>query len=207
MSEPVKPDLRAARIAETEAKILRAAGELFLRDGYSATSLAAIADHALVGHRTVYSRFGNKATLLKRAVDDAFTGDTGREWFTTAGTAPTLVERITALAAGVRQMMDRAGDILSVALEAAAVEPELAAAAQAGRENTRQNIRQFLAGAADDGLLAPGTDLDWLTDTVALLVHAETYLLARKMIGWDLDGYQRWLTASLTALISGQPLP
>lgn len=212
MSDPVnrsaKPDLRAARVAETENRILRAATELFLQHGYTATTLAAVADHALVGARTVYVRFGTKAALLKRAVDVAFAGDTAtvdvrsRDWFTQARTASSAEQRISALADGTRQMMDRAGDILAVALQAAAVEPELAAASHAGRRATRDNIRLFWTQMADDGLLGPGHDLDWLTDTTTVLVHAETYLLARDMIGWTPDGYQQWLAATLTGLLA-----
>ncbi|WP_131735816.1 TetR/AcrR family transcriptional regulator [Actinomadura roseirufa] len=205
---PAKPDLRAARVAETEERILRAATELFVRDGYTATTLTAVAEHAQVGARTVYVRFGTKAALLKRAVDVAFAGDTTeidirhRDWYTRAGTAPTAAERIAALAGGTRQMMGRAGDILAVALQAAAVEPELAAASQAGRRATHDNIRAFWTKLAGDGLLPPGRDVDRLTDTAALLVHAETYLLARNMIGWTLDAYEDWLTRTLIELVT-----
>ncbi|MEV0194843.1 helix-turn-helix domain-containing protein [Nonomuraea sp. NPDC050691] len=208
MSDPVKRDLRAARVAETESRILGAAVELFLERGYAGTTLTAVAERAGVGHRTLYVRFGTKAALLKRAVDVAFAGDTepvdvrGRPWFTLALNAPTAAERIEALATGGRRMMERAGDILAVALEAGAVEPDLATAAQAAREATRENIRAFWSRMDDDGLLPPGLDLGWLTDTTTVLVHAETYLLARKMIGWDADGYERWLVTTLTRLLA-----
>ncbi|MEU5879653.1 helix-turn-helix domain-containing protein [Spirillospora sp. NPDC047279] len=213
MSERVKRDLRAARVAETEEKILAAATELFVRQGYAATTLAAVADHAGVGARTVYVRFGTKAALLKRAVDVALVGDTapvdvaGREWFEVARTAPSAGERVAAMAGGSREMMGRAGDILAVALEAAAIEPEIAAAAQAGREATRANVRMFWERMAADGLLPADRDLAWLTDTASLLVHAETYLLARQMIGWDVDAYERWLVTSLAGLLTvpGRP--
>jgi AcrR family transcriptional regulator len=208
MRSNVNHGLRAARVAETEGKILHAATELFLQHGYTGTTLTAVAHHAQVGARTVYVRFGTKAALLKRAVDVAFAGDTtpvdlrGRQWFTAARTAPTAQERIAALARGTRDMMARAGDILAVAIQAAVIEPELAAAAQAGRKATRENIGLFWSQLADDGLLLPDCDLDWLTNTSTLLVHAETYLLARGMIGWDPDGYERWLATSLTRLIT-----
>ncbi|MEU1199153.1 helix-turn-helix domain-containing protein [Streptomyces sp. NPDC005813] len=201
-----KTDLRAARVAETEEKILRAATDLFVRQGYTATTLAQVAEHAHVGARTVYVRFGTKAALLKRAVDVAFAGDTapvdvgGRPWSVLSRTAPTAAERIAALVSGARQMMERVGDILSVALQAAAVEPELAAAAHAGRLATRENLRLFWTRMASDGLLEPGRDLDWLTDTSTVLIHAETYLLARDMIGWDSVGHAEWLSTTLSRL-------
>jgi AcrR family transcriptional regulator len=207
MSDPVKRDLRAVRVAETETRLVRAATELFVRNGYTATTLQAVADHAGVAVRTVYVRFGTKAALLKRAVDVAFAGDTapvdvrGRDWFTLTLTAPTLAERIEAMADGARRMMDRAGDVLAVALEASAVEPELAEATQAGREATRDNMHLFWTRMSEDGLLPPGSDLDWLTDTATVLIHAETCLLARRMIGWTPDAYERWLCRTLLFLV------
>src|SRR6201987_610529 len=110
MRDDVK-GLRAARVADTEERILAAARALFLRDGYAATTLAAVADQARVGHRTVYVRFGTKAALLKRVVDVAVAGDTrpvdvvSRDWFQTALTAPTLEERIAASARGSAALM------------------------------------------------------------------------------------------------------
>jgi AcrR family transcriptional regulator len=43
MPDDVK-GLRAARVADTEERILAAARILFLRDGYAATTLAAVGD-------------------------------------------------------------------------------------------------------------------------------------------------------------------
>jgi AcrR family transcriptional regulator len=113
MRDDVK-GLRAARVADTEERILAAARSLFLRDGYAATTLAAVADAAGVGHRTVYVRFGTKAALLKRVVDVAVAGDTrpievtGRDWFQASLTASTLPARVQAYARGVADLMARA---------------------------------------------------------------------------------------------------
>ena len=102
-----------AQIAQTEQRIVAAATELFLADGYVATTLEAVAKRAQVGVRTVYLRFGTKAALFKRVVDVAIVGDTelvdvlGRDWMQAALTAPTAAERIAACAAAGRQIMER----------------------------------------------------------------------------------------------------
>ena len=105
------PPLRQAQIAHTEQRIIAAATELFLADGYVATTLEAVAKRARVGARTVYVRFGTKAALFKRVVDVAIVGDTqpvdvlGRDWMQAALTAPTAAERVAAGAAVGRQIM------------------------------------------------------------------------------------------------------
>src|SRR5260370_11342062 len=148
MTRAVRPaGLGAARVAENEERIVRAAHELFIRDGYRATTLTAVADAAGVAHRTVYVRFGTKAALLKRVVDVALVGDlapvdvVSREWYRTATTAPTLDARIDAFATGSAQLVGSAADVIAVARQAEPAEPLLAAAARAGRTATRDAIR------------------------------------------------------------------
>ena len=198
--------LRQAQIAQTEQRILAAATELFLADGYLATTLEAVARHAQVGARTVYVRFGTKAALFKRVIDVAIVGDTepvdvmGRGGMQTALTAPTAAERIAAGAVVGRQIMQRTGALFAVAQQAAAVEPRIAGFWQQGREQTRRNHAIFWTRMADDGLLGPAVDLTWLIDTTSILAAAETYLLITRMAGWDLDAYQDWLTTTWTRL-------
>jgi AcrR family transcriptional regulator len=212
MSGDVK-GLRAARVAETEERILAAARELFVRDGYAATTLTAVADAAGVGHRTVYVRFGTKAELLKRVVDVAIVGDTqdidvqGRDWYRAALAAPTIEERIELFADGSAALMARAGDVFAVAQQAEPVEPVIADAARAGRAATRDSLRHFFAQMRDDGLLPADADLDWLGDTGGVLAHANTYLLIRETLGWTTGQYRAWLRTSWQRLVTAAAAP
>jgi AcrR family transcriptional regulator len=202
------PSLRQAQVAHTEQRILAAATGLFLEGGYLATTLEAVARRAQVGARTVYLRFGTKAALFKRVIDVAIVGDTepvdvlGRDWMQAALTAPTAAERIAASAAASRQIMQRTGGLFAVAQQAAAVEPLIAGFWQQGREQTRHTFAVFWTRMAEDGLLAPGADLTWLTDTTSVLAAAETYLLITRTTGWDLDAYERWLIRTFSQLIA-----
>ena len=210
MSEGVK-GLREARVAATEERILAAARELFVRNGYHATALTEIADRAGVGHRTVYLRFGTKAALLKRVTDIAVAGDpepvdvAHRDWFQAAFAAGTLDDRIAALARGTADLMDRAGELFAVALQAQAAEPLLAEAFEAGRATTRQNLHEFVDRAVADGLLAEPRDPVWLKETVALAGQAETFLLLRRTTGWHAGDYHGWLTTTWRRLLRPSP--
>ncbi len=196
MSDEVKtPNGRAAR---TEARVIAAATELFPERGYQGTTLADVARAAGVGARTVYVRFGTKAALLRRVVDVAIVGDTlpidvaHRDWSVTAMTAPTLHERVAAQASGSRALMQRVGPLLAVTGQAEPVEPDVAAAAQAGREMTVRLIREFWTALAADGLLHPGADPEWAGATTALLGTADTYLLITRTLGWTPAEYEAW---------------
>ncbi len=207
------PPLRQAQVAHTEQRIIAAATGLFLADGYVATTLEAVAKSARVGARTIYLRFGTKAELFKRVVNVAIVGDAqpidvlGRDWMQAALTAPTAAERIAASAAAGRQILQRTGALFAVAQQAAAVEPLIAGYWQQGREQTRHAHAVFWTRMADDGLLDPSIDLDWLIDTTTILAAAETYLLITQTTGWDLDTYEHWLATTWTRLSAppGQP--
>jgi AcrR family transcriptional regulator len=200
--------LREAQTALTEQRIVAAATELFLADGYVATTLEAVARRARVAARTVYVRFGSKAALFKRVDDVAIVGDTepvdvlGRDWMQQALTAPTLAERLAASAAAGRQIMERTGALFGVAQQAAAVEPLIAGFWQEGRSQVRYGQEVFWTRLAADGLLPDGADLAWLIDTASVMSAAETYLLVTRMFGWGLDAYQEWLGLTLSRLVS-----
>lgn len=206
------PSLREAQIAQTEQRIIAAATELFLADGYVPTTLEAVARRAQIAPRTVYVRFGTKAALFKRVVDTAIVGDTepvgvlDRDWAQAGVTAPAAAQRIAASAAIGRQIIQRAGALFAVAQQAAAVEPLIAESWQQGREQSRHAQAVFWTRMADDGLLDPAVDLDWLIDTASILAAAETYLLITRMTTWDLDTYQDWLAAAFTRL-AAPPTP
>jgi AcrR family transcriptional regulator len=203
---PELSPLRQAQIRQTEERIIAAATELFLADGYVTTTLEAVARRAQVGARTVYVRFGTKAALFKRVVDVAIVGDTlpvdvlSRDWAQAAVTAPTAAERIAASAAIGRQIMQRTGALFAVAQQAAAVEPLIAGFWQQGREQSRHAQAVFWTRMAEDGLLDPRVDLAWVIDTASILGSAETYLLIMRLLGWDLGEYENWLITTSARL-------
>ena len=209
MVEPVNggAGLRAVKIVETEEKIVRAAADLFLERGYAATTLTDVAEAARVAARTVYVRFGTKAALMKRVIDVAIVGDTApidvlsRDWFQASLTASTAAERVAAMCRSMRDIMDRAGALFAVGHQAAAVEPEIAAAEQAGREGSRDAVRIFWSHMEQDGLLPSGCDVSWLSDTTAFLIGADSYRLMTQIHGWTADAYEEWLRLSLLRLI------
>lgn len=200
------PDLRARRVARTEAELIAAARELFVEQGYVATTLAQIAHRAGVAPRTVYVRFGTKASLFRRVVDQALVGDAEpidvahRPRTRDAMTAGSLAERIDALADVSVGIAERAGALFEVAAQAEGLEPELAEAAQAGRRATMDLCRTFWGHAAADGLLAEARDPASLAVATDVLVCADTVVHLRRAHGWSGRAYRSLIVETLTAL-------
>src|SRR6185295_11903156 len=74
---PYRSPLRAERSRATRERILRAALERFLRDGYVATSMRSIGAAAGVSERTVYLAFPSKPELLGELIRVAVRGGAG----------------------------------------------------------------------------------------------------------------------------------
>jgi AcrR family transcriptional regulator len=66
---------RARQAAATRRRILAAAEELFVRDGYAATAITEIAARADVAVQTVYAVFGTKRAVLTELIDARIMGD------------------------------------------------------------------------------------------------------------------------------------
>ena len=202
VDQVVKTDRRARRRAETERRLVDSASVLFVERGYAATTLADVADHAAIAPRTLYLHFPTKAELLLRCIGVAIAGDAEpmalaeRPAMAEAMAAATFDERLRLVASLTASLMERTGPLLGVAFQAAPSEPSIAAAAAAGRADTRRTLREFWHRIHDDGLLPPSIDLEWLTETATLVVHAETNLLIGRTTGWDSDTYRDWLVTT-----------
>ncbi|HZU80864.1 MAG TPA: helix-turn-helix domain-containing protein, partial [Acidimicrobiales bacterium] len=79
MGEPVKRrydnSRRQAQARQTRLKVIEAAKQHFVDDGYPATTIEAVADTADVPVPTLYRLFGSKRALLKAVLDISFGGD------------------------------------------------------------------------------------------------------------------------------------
>ena len=176
------PELRTARVARTETLLVAAARELFLEQGYVATTLAQVAQRAGIAARTVYVRFGTKAALFRRAVDEALVDVT-------------------------MGIVERAAALFDVAAQAEGLEPEVAQTGAAGRAATADICRRFWANAQQDGLLSPTADVQALAITTDVLICADTILHLHRTQRWSLKDHREWLRAALVALPHSLPPP
>ncbi|AML53046.1 TetR/AcrR family transcriptional regulator [Falsihalocynthiibacter arcticus] len=64
-----RPSLRTQQ--ETRTLLIKAAGDVFLSEGYAGTSIEAVARKAGMSTRTIYKTVSNKADLFRLVADDA----------------------------------------------------------------------------------------------------------------------------------------
>ncbi|MZE79017.1 TetR/AcrR family transcriptional regulator [Streptomyces xinghaiensis] len=201
-----RPDKRAERSRRTREKIIAAARDLFIAQGYGATSLQEVADRAGVAVQTVYFVFRNKRALFKDVVDTSIAGDTEpvatmeRDWFRAACAEPTAAGQLRAHVRGVRAIQERVAPIVPLIAAAAATDPEIAAQWPAGPEDPRYTVQH----AAAEALTAkpdarPDVGTARAADLLYGLLSPELYLIFVRDRGWSPDAWEEWARTTLTA--------
>ena len=195
---------RQERARATRRAILAAARDLFVTQGYGATSLQAVGDRAGVAVQTVYAVFRNKRSILAEVLDVSIAGDdeqivvNAREWMQPVWTAPTAADRLRAYAAAVRQIMDGAGEVFAVVAAAATSDPDLIELAEITEQRRRTGAATVIESIRSVGQLRPGlaperaVDVLWLLNSPAIFGH-----LVRRA-GWTPDEYEAWLAEAMT---------
>ena len=147
---------REAQARATRAAIVDAARARFVADGYTATTIDAVAQDAQVSAATVYGVFGTKRALLKEAMDVAIVGDVesvplqGRDWVQALAGVDNVDERVPARTRGAARGLRAHRRAERVLEEAAATDPELAELAADVNRSQRHDAGEFRRLVAGD---------------------------------------------------------
>jgi AcrR family transcriptional regulator len=199
MAEEVKR-VRGTRTKLTRRKIVTAAAELFIADGYHATTLEQIAARAGVAVQTVYFHFGNKRTVLKEAVDVAAVGDDEpvpvleRPWLERARAESDPRGVLELWVANGRDILTRVGPIMRVVRDAAVVDPEMA---EQWSTNESQTAAAFRVLAEQlDGMDALRVPVEEATDILCAIQGLGMYLVLTAR-GWTAAQWERFVLDTL----------
>jgi AcrR family transcriptional regulator len=203
MQGPPAPDGRRERSRLTRRKIVAAATQLFVTDGYGQTTITTIAGRAGVSVQSVYATFGNKPAILAAALDQAIAGDDAevvvndRDWMHDVFHAPSAGRRLTAYAGAVQRIMASAGDMFVVVSTAALVDADLVELATITEQRRRIGATSVINAVLDVGKLRTGLTVDHAIDVLAMLNSPATFHQLVRNSGWSLDVYQAWLGATM----------
>lgn len=192
---------RARQAEQTKAEIVTAATELFVRDGWRGTTIAAVAARADVVIDTIYAGFGSKAGLLIAAKNAARDADEAGVPFFERPTFRQVLqvepdERLAQLALHLAAINARTWKLDLVWRDAAAFEPTVRHQL-AERELDRR--LQFSRGLE---LLGTPADQESL-NTVWVLTGSDVYAKLVDSAGLTHAQYTAWLTATLRRQLAG----
>jgi AcrR family transcriptional regulator len=192
---------RAHQARETRRSILQAAQELFVTNGYAATTMQAIAERAGVAVQTLYAVFGTKRELLRQLIESTITG--GEEPLPMAerpesravAAEPDERRRAEMDAAVGRSIIERVAPVVRVAQEAAASDPELAAMMEQVKSARREEMIAAVPLLAGTGRAHP--DPEEAAATLYVLYSPQVADMLIGDYGWSPERYEKWLAQML----------
>jgi AcrR family transcriptional regulator len=201
MSSSVNSPLgrRERKALETRRRVLNAAEDLFVGNGYAATTIAAIADRADVAVQTVYAVFGTKRALLTELIDARVVGDERggslpeRQEWRAMEREPDPHHQVALFAGIAARIGSRSAAITEVLEGAAAADREIAALYARQRKDRYRDQRRLARSLQRRGALRPGLTEAEAADMIWAIANARTY---RALVGerrWGAERYEQWL--------------
>ena len=198
---------RQERALRSYANVLDVARRLMVRDGYAATTVAAIASAAGVSVETIYKRFGSKPGLV-RAIHQAGLAGAGpvpaperSDEMSATEVDPVAILRNWATLA--TEVAPRTAPIMLLVRAAAATDPEMSVTL--GEMNRQRldrmahNARRLAARAG----LRPGLTLEHARDVMFAYTAPELYEVLVLHRGWTLTQYGDFLYRGMAAELLG----
>ena len=201
---------RAEGARRTRDQIIEVATRLLLDGGYSAMTIASLAEAAGVSPQTVYNSVGGKPMVVKAVYDTLMAGDeaevamSDRPEFRAMFDAVDRGSFVAAYAAWVRVLSSRVGPLLGI-LTAHGVDASIAdLLATIDRERYTGTTQAMTGVRTRLGLpdrIATEADFTRLIDGVWVLNAPEVYDRLVRRAGWSPAAYESWLTGQLAVLL------
>jgi AcrR family transcriptional regulator len=220
VEDAVKPSTgrREHKALLTRHRILDAAEVLFVRDGYTATTIAAIAQEADVAVQTVYAVFRNKRAILQellavRVLDDdeaipqRFPArvHTRDDWLALER-EPDPRRQLGLLAAVATHIGSRIAGIYQVLAGAAGSDREIAVLYRDQQQARYKDQQRLARSLGRKGALRAGLSEKKATDIMWAIATPNTYHALVVERGWSKQDYEQFLAETLSsALLTGDP--
>ena len=184
-----------------------AARDLFERDGFRPTTIAAIAAHAGVSAESVYKGFGTKAALAKAVFDLVIAGDdepipvAGRPEMQPMYDEPDVLRKIAMFVEGLAQRQARSARVQILIRDGQHVDDSLTPIWAKLNDEALVGTTNLGRHLLDTGQLRDGIKLDEVRNVLwnyLAIDHYERLVLAR---GWALERYSQWLAHAITSAL------
>lgn len=204
--EPVKTS-RREKAAATRRRMLAAATEVFVAEGYGGARMPAIAERAGVAVQTLYFTFHTKGRLLEACIEAAVLGPDElppeqQPFWDELRKARSGPAALAAFVRGNAAICARTAAIKEVA-EQAVHEPEPEHAVRTGERLRREGYAAVVAQIDERFGLRAGLSRERATDLLLLHGSGSTYLTLHRY-GWSHDEIVDWLAEALSRQLLGR---
>lgn len=195
---------RAEQARQTRAAVADAAKRLFLRDGFAATTVAAVAAEARVSVETIYKGFGGKPGLVRAICVNELAGGEQRTRLPLTEPDPrTVIRGWGSLSAEVAPQVAPILLLLRAAAATDSAMAELQTEMNAGR---LQRMTRNAAHLAEAGHLRDEITVQHAAEIMWAYTSPELYEMLVLARGWPLEHYGDFIAdAVITALLPPAP--
>jgi AcrR family transcriptional regulator len=193
---------RARRLA-----VVLAARDLFTRDGFRLTTIAAIAARAGVSAESIYKGFGSKAALAKAIFDLTVAGDdepvpvADRPAIQAMRDEPDVRRKIEMFVGGLAHRQARSAQVQILIRDVQHVDESLAPVWEKLNDEALVGMTMLARHLVDTGQLRDGIDVDEVRDVLWNYLAIDTYERLVLSRGWPLERYADWLSRTIIAAI------
>jgi AcrR family transcriptional regulator len=187
--------------------VVLAAQDRFERDGFRATTIAAVARAAGVSAESVYKGFGTKAALAKAVFDLVIAGDdepvpiAERPEAEAIRAEPDVRRKIALYVDGLARRQQRSAKVQILIRDGRHVDATLEEVWQKLLDERLTGMTMLAHQLHESGGLRDGVDVDELRDVLWTCIAVELYELLVLGRGWSLDSYAEWVTRTITAAV------
>ena len=196
---------RQEQAAATRRTILEAAQRLFEREGYTLTTMEAIASEAGVALKTVYVGFATKSGVLRALWDLLLKGDEDdasvaeRPWYREVIEERDPERKLRLNARNSRIVKLRIAGVLEVIRDAAPADADIAALWELIQSDFYDNQRVIVEALQKTKSLRRGLDVARATDILWTLNHPDVWFLLVGRRGWTPEQFEKWFADTACA--------
>lgn len=192
-----KSTARDTQAAQTKARILNSAKNLFELEGFEYVTIEKIAHGANVSIPSIYSLFQSKLGVLRALMDDALPPDEFKALVEKSINEKSPKERLSISAKIARQMYDAERTQMGIFRSAAVLAPELREL-EKEREMRRYNRQEVTIKAmVKENSLIKGLSATKARDILWALTGRDMYRMFVIEQEWTSDEYEKWLAQLL----------
>jgi AcrR family transcriptional regulator len=202
------------RNVDTRGRIEEAAALLFARDGYTATTMQAIATEAGVHVQTIYLAYGTKPALLAACAlrlvageEDPDTSPGERRWAREVAAADDPHAKLVRYVQQIADVAPRITRLLDVLRATAPAEPNVATFLERMEHGRREGALQLLGRGTPPGTWRAGLTPDRVADITFAIASPDTIRALTDRCGWSLSEAQELIVRTLERELLDRPRP
>jgi len=192
------------RNTDTRLRIEQAAALLFTRDGYTATTMQAIATEAGVHVQTIYLAYGTKPALLAACAvrlvagdEDPETPPAERRWAREVAAAPDPHAKLIRYVQQIADVSPRITPLIDVLRATAPAEPDVATFLDEMERGRREGALQLLGHGTPPGTWQKGLTPAHVADITFAIASPDTLRALTDRCGWTLPEAQELIVRAV----------